>query len=70
MNPMTDQQARAYVTQWLNEHPDRLHNRRTDPEQLQHWQDTAVARLRTGIPDDAEFIMRRFATKTETHSMH
>lgn len=70
MNPMTDQQARAYVTQWLNDHPDRLHNRRDDPEQFQHWQDVAAERLRTGLPDDAEFIMRRFATKTETHSMH
>ncbi|MCC3159331.1 hypothetical protein LJ737_18965 [Hymenobacter sp. 15J16-1T3B] len=69
MDPMTDQQARTFVQHWLDAHPDRLRNRRQDPEQLRHWQDTAVQRLRTGLADDAEFILRRFATKTETHSM-
>ncbi|GAB3824299.1 hypothetical protein [Hymenobacter jeollabukensis] len=69
MESMNDQQARAYVAQWLSTHPDRLHNRRHDPMQLRNWEDAAVLRLRNGIAEDAEFILRRFATKTETHSM-
>ncbi|KUG07340.1 hypothetical protein [Solirubrum puertoriconensis] len=69
MQNLDDKQARAYVQQWLNRHPDRVNGRRADPLALRQWQDAAVLRLREGIADDAEFILNRFATKSETHSM-
>ncbi|GAB2952186.1 hypothetical protein GCM10027048_16550 [Hymenobacter coalescens] len=70
MDNMTDQQARAFVAQWLTSHPERLQSRRQDPTLFRNWQDAAIMQLRQGIPADAEFILRRLATQTETHSMH
>ncbi|UYZ60644.1 hypothetical protein [Hymenobacter latericus] len=70
MENLDEKQARAYVQQWLSSHPDRIESRRADPFALRQWQDAAVLRLREGIAEDAEFILNRFATKSETHSMH
>jgi hypothetical protein len=70
MQSWTEKQARVYVDQWLTSHPNRLPNRRTDPVSLRNWQDCAVRRILEGPGEDADYILRRFATKTETHSMH
>ncbi|AYA36743.1 hypothetical protein D3Y59_06535 [Hymenobacter oligotrophus] len=69
MENLTETQARAYVHQWLSNHPERIEGRRANSFALRQWHDAAVLRLRQGIAADAEFILNRFATKSETHSM-
>ena len=69
MQPLTYQQAHNFVTTWLAKHPDRLRFHRSDPALLRNWCDAAERRLLMGIPDDAEYILQRFANKAETSCM-
>ncbi|WP_303311121.1 hypothetical protein [Hymenobacter sp. BT730] len=69
MQPFTYQQAHTYVHNWLEAHPDRLRYQRNDPDLLRNWCDAAERRLLSGIPDDAPYILERFANKAETSSM-
>ncbi|WP_157547580.1 hypothetical protein [Hymenobacter sp. DG25A] len=69
MQPFNYQQAHNFVNTWLATHPDRLRYQRNDPALLRNWCEAAERRLLTGIPDDAEFILQRFANKAESSSM-
>lgn len=69
MQPLTHQQAHHMVYTWLARHPDRLPSLRHNPALLRNWCTAAERRLLTGIPDDAEFILQRFANKAETSCM-
>ena len=69
MEQYTEKEAQALVEHWLSNHPDRVQNRRHQPESLANWKQAAVHYLVHGNPYDAEDILRWFATQAEGSSM-